>query len=216
MKVQSRIPQPSQIPFVLEVLPLYEAILFIDDDAVIHQLEQSVEGLLAAHADRDVLLSAVERNGRGYQGSPKTGVFIMRNTPYVISLLGQLLSAPACAQYRNMTTCCREQDCLWQLMTGHVGVMRRFRRESGRFGFLMSADFDCRDDRTYLATIQLGRCTAPFAFHAMGTQGWLKGVFIRRKARALASIASRNDWQEGRVNLTNMTYSTGQRVPQLL
>ena len=121
------------------------------------------------------------------------------------------------AAYRNMTTCCREQDCLWQLMTRRVGVMRRFRRESGRFGFLQAADFDCRDDRTYLSTIQLGRCTAPFAFHGMGTQGWLKGVYARRKARALLPIASRRDWQAGLVNLTNGTrYSSGNHTPQLL
>ncbi len=206
----------QKIPFVLEVLRHYEAVLHLDDDAVINQLEQDVAGLLNAFPGRDVILSAVERNGRGFQGSPKTGVFVVRNTPFVHALLERLLTTPECAEYRNMSACCREQDCLWRLMTNRVGVMRRFRRESGRFGFLRAADWDCRDDHSYLSTIQLGRCNAPFAFHGMGTQGWLKGAYIRHKAVGLLPVASRTDWQEGRVNLTNRTYSSGRQLPEVL
>lgn len=207
----------QKIPFLLEELANYEAILHIDDDAVVAQLEQPVEALLDAYPNRDWFLSAVETKGRKFQGSPKTGVFIVRNTTFVHGMLQQLLSAPECAQFRNMTTCCREQDCLWQLMTRRESIVTRFRRNSGKFGFLMAADFDCRDDSSYHSTIHYGACKRPFAFHGMGTGGWAKARYISQKAAALLPIASRTDWVEGRANLTNGTvYSSGSTVPSPL
>lgn len=211
-----RSPAWEKIPFLLEMLPLYQAILHLDDDAVVGQLERPIEDILYRHPTRDMLLSAVENLGRQWQGSPKTGVFIVRSTPFMFNLLKQMMSSPECAPYHNKTQCCPEQDCLWQLITGHVGVMRAFfYNKTSPIGFLMSCAFDCRDDHaSWVSRFHFGHCRNPFAFHAMGQP---KHSYIKRKAQLLlGSVASREGWTDGRVNLTNWTWTPGYQLSEWL
>lgn len=203
----------QRVPYLIEQLPRYSAILLLDDDLVINQLEQPLEPILDSLPGRDIILSAVERNGRKFQGSPNSGVMIFRNTTFARDFLVKMLTSPDCARFRNMTECCREQDCIWQLMSNGTGVMRTFRKASGRFGLLRAVDLQCRDDRSFHATIHMGTCSAPFAFHAMGAP---KLSYVRNKSQLLLPIALRRDWREGRVSLTRQNFSTGGRLPQEL
>ena len=241
----------QKIPLILEVLPHYEAILHVDDDSVINHLEFAVEKLLEAYPDRHILLSAVERNGRRFQGSPKTSTMVVRNTPFTRAVLSNMLTAPTCAPYRNMSEagCCHEQvrlrpiwgfhichahvrvlrvpmsqDCLWQLIAGRRSLLKESSWESAerpevyrrRIGILKASDLDCRDDKSYHATIHKGKCDSPFVFHGLGTAGWPKWQYITRKAYALMPIASHQEWAEGKVSLqANLThFSSGQLTPQ--
>jgi hypothetical protein len=207
--------QWQRIPFMLDVVQHYEAVLHIDDDSVIAHLEYPVESLLAAYPTREYLLSAVEVNGRKFQGSPKTSTMILKNTPFVRGFLRRFLTGDECAPFRNSTQCCREQDCLWQLMS------RRSKSPipaDERFGVISSIDLDCRGDRFYHSKIQRGKCTSPFVWHGLGTPGWPKWQYIVRKAAALLPIAERIDWMAGRIRLLDnfSTFSSGRTTPQLL
>ncbi len=120
-----RVPQLAasweKVPFLIEMLPRYEAILQLDDDAVINQIDTRVETFLDANPEFDMLMTAVEKGGRRRKGSPVMGFFIMRHTPQIMNLLTRLLEDPACTA-RTRSKCCWEQDCFWQLLTNHASV----------------------------------------------------------------------------------------------
>lgn len=211
--------QWQRIPFILDTLQHYEAVLHLDDDSVINHLEYPMERLLAAYPDREFLLTAVETRGRSFQGSPKSSTMVIRNTTFVLQFLHSFLTDSRCAHFRNSSTCCREQDCLWRLMSQSSKYTYK---ADGRFGVLSSADMDCRDETSgpglFHSRIHRGSCSSPFVYHAIGTPGWYKWKYVYRKASALMPIASRSDWMAGSISLqTNAThFSSGRLTPQLL
>lgn len=212
--------QWQRIPFILDVLPLYEAVLHLDDDSVINHLEYPVERLMAAYSDRELLVTAVEVRGRRFQGTPKSSTMLIRNTPFMRHFFRRFLTDTACAPFRNNSECCREQDCLWHLMSPGAKPVDTHKIDR-RFGVLSSADLDCRDAMAgaslFHVRIIRGNCSSPFVWHAIGTPGFLKWKYVYTKAITLAPIASRDDWMAGRVSLqADAKFSSGRSTPQLL
>lgn len=193
---QRRVPEwaPSweRIPLLMEVLPRYRAVLWLDDDAVVHQFNRTVESYLDSSPSKSFFLSRVER-GNGFKGSPIMGVFIMRNAAYTRGLLRRSrYVSEACPKPRaNVTRCCWEQECIWTLFVRDRPNV--YHADSGsEVQFLRGADFNCIEQtRRRGATAKLlggktfhhlGRCAAPFIFHEMGRR---KTGYVQGKARAV-------------------------------
>ena len=195
-----RVPQLAasweKVPFLIEMLPRYEAILQLDDDAVINQIDTRVETFLDANPEFDMLMTAVEKGGRRRKGSPVMGFFIMRHTPQIMNLLTRLLEDPACTA-RTRSKCCWEQDCFWQLLTNHASVWSDYNSSNATtsVGFLPARDFACHGDpKAYAHAFHKGQCDNPFAFHELGypKMGW-----VARRAMELQPNVTARVWFEG-------------------
>ena len=177
------LPKPwEKIKLLITVLQNYYSVFYLDDDAVVNRLDYTLEYFMSRFPSYDIILSATEKNGFKWQGSPNTGTFIIKNTSYSINLLKNVLNNPLC-DYRYTKKCCWEQDCVWQLFTNKTSLWDKFVFTDKHVKIIPAAWFACNGNvNAFTSRFSHEKCLNPFVYHEMGMP---KGKWIRQKASLL-------------------------------